>query len=932
MKHAWFPILLLLCFAQSVDAQSQFRIKGAVTDTLISTPLYLSSVVMIRAGDSVIEAFTRVDDNGNFSLSVNKKGKYVLQISHPGYAEYAELIDVKDSVLDMGEIAMLSEEHLLEEFVFTAQVAKIKIKGDTTEYMADSFNVKGGASVEDLLKKLPGIRVDKNGKITAQGQTVEKVLVDGEEFFSDDPKVVTQGIQAGAVERVQVYDKKSDQAEFTGIDDGEKTRTINLKLKENMKKGFFGKLEAGGGSDGYYQNQGMVNAFKGKRQFAAFGIISNTDKVGLGWGDNQKFGSGPGMTEVDDDGSVTTYISGGDDFAGWNGTYRGDGLPRVWTGGTHFANKWNEERQHLSGSYRYALQQVAGTGGNSKIYALADDTTRINTETKDQFNSIDRHSLNGIYEWRFDSTGNSSLKLSVDGGLKHSTSSSIYHTEAYNRVEGNDEQKTLNDRTTTSAADEQRLNMTMLFRKKFDKKGRTLSIDFSEYYTDASSDGHLNATTGIAGSANPSVIDQKKITASNSIALKGKAVYTEPLSKVAFLMGNYQLTINNSTSLNSSFNQSPGGGDYTELQDSFSSNYRYNILINQGGLGLNFVFKKVRFSFGSNISNSAFTQTDLLRGDSTVEYNYINLFPKASFNYKVSRQKSFNFSYNGSTRQPNINQIQPLQQNTDPLNIVVGNPNLKQEFTNRFNLGFNSYKTLKEQYLYSGLSFSTVSNAISTAQEVVGAVYRTQYINVDGNYNGNFWSGYSFKIKKPELHFWLSMNANAGRVNSIVNGVKNTSINNSYSFSPTISYEKEDKYEVSWNPGVTYNDNRSTINTAQLNYWVLNNEFSAGYMIVEGFEIGSSINIMRRQKTEVFTQNNSIAIWNAYISKKFLKSKTLELKMHVFDILNQNLGYSRTAQGNTITQNNYTTIRRYGMLSLIWNFKHSPAAANSAEE
>jgi hypothetical protein len=929
MKILTITFIVFLFFVQPCRAQGAYVIKGVATDTLISSPMYLSSVVLLRATDTVIESFTRADDNGGFSLSVKKAGKYILQIAHPGYADYTDVINVKDSLTNLGEIAMLSKEHLLKEFVFTQQVAAIKIKGDTTEYMADSFKVQGGASVEELLKKLPGISVDKNGQITAQGQTVQKVLVDGEEFFSDDPKVVTQGLQANTVEKVQVFDKKSDQAEFTGIDDGEKTKTINLQLKENMKKGFFGKAEAGGGSDKYYQEQLMVNAFKGKRQLAAFGIASNTDKVGLGWQENEKYGTGGGITEVGDDGSWTMYGAGYDEFSGWDGTYRGDGLPMVATGGAHFADKWNHDKQHVSGSYRAAQQQVRGTGSNSKLYTLNGDTSRVNTEDKQQKNSINRHKLNALYEWKIDST--SSLRMILDGGLKEARSTSFYNTETYNVIGDSVGGKTVNKRDINSVTNEQSFSADVLFRKKFAKKGRSFSLDFRQTYNDTHGSGSLVSGTSKPGTTVIDSIDQKKVNNSNAVSSVAKAIYTEPLSKTAFIEGNYSMTINNSTSLNESRDKG-AGLDYDVLNQGFSSNYSYDILINQGGLALKFIYKKLNFSFGSDVSQVRFSQTDKLHGDTTLTRPYSNLFPKANFNYKFSRQTSFNFSYQGSTRQPNITQIQPLNQNTDPLNIVIGNPSLKQEFTNRFNMRFNNYKVLTQSYTYAGITFNTVSDAISTAQKISGPVNYTQYMNVNGNYSANWYSGYSFKLKKPAIQLEFSFNGNSSKVNNFVNEEKNVSLNNSYTFGTTISYEKEDKYEFSYNPSINYNDNKSTISINSVNYWVFENEVSADVQLPKNIRIGSSANMMFRQKTTVFTSNNSIIKWNANISKKFLKKKQLVAKLFVFDMLNQNLGYSRTAQGNVITQNSYNTIRRYGMLSLTWNFTYSPGAAAATAE
>ena len=234
-------ILFLLC-ASIAPAQS-FNVTGRVSDTLNARELHLSTITLIRASDSILESFTRSKPDGSFSLRADSAGKYIIMVSFPSFADYIDIVSLsaeKPSV-DMGTIPMVSKSHLLSEFVLKQQIGAIKIKGDTVEYMADSFGVRENATVEELLKKLPGIQVNKNGEVVAQGEKVQKILVDGEEFFTDDPAVVTKSLQAKTVEKVQVFDKKSDQSEFTGIDDGTREKTINLHLKENMKKGYFGK-------------------------------------------------------------------------------------------------------------------------------------------------------------------------------------------------------------------------------------------------------------------------------------------------------------------------------------------------------------------------------------------------------------------------------------------------------------------------------------------------------------------------------------------------------------------------------------------------------------------------------------------------------------------------------------------------------------------
>ena len=446
--HMKQPVILFLlfCFAQQSRGQA-YTVKGNVRDTLNSVPLALSSAVLISAKDSMIVAYTRADTGGNFTLTTGKEGKYILRITFPSFADYVEKITLSKPTTDVGMIAMLSKEHLLKEFVLTQQISAIKIKGDTTEYVADSFKVKAGANVEDLLKRLPGIEVDKNGQITAQGETVQKILVDGEEFFSDDPKVVTKGLQANVVDKVQVYDKKSDQAEFTGVDDGQKTKTINLKLKDDKKKGFFGKLDAGGGTDNYYQEQGMINAFKGKRQLSAFGIVSNTDKIGLGWQDNGKFGGGNEMIS-DDDGNTYFTSSNDDGFNSWDGRYNGQGLPHVGTGGVHIADKWNEDKNHITANYRYGQQQVGIDGNTTTQYALAGDSSNVNILHKTQTSRGERHNLDVMYELKIDS--NNTVKITASAGTKVSEVKSDFNSLTFLHTLAGDDTLYTNNRTATN--------------------------------------------------------------------------------------------------------------------------------------------------------------------------------------------------------------------------------------------------------------------------------------------------------------------------------------------------------------------------------------------------------------------------------------------------------------------------------------------------
>lgn len=911
--------LFIICVLLSTQVIAQpFTIKGKLADTVNYNPLPNASVTLMRAADSVLENFTRTKEDGSFSLTVPQKGKYIMLTVFPGFADYVDKINVQKAETDLGEIPMTSRTHLMKEFVFTDRISAIRVKGDTVEYLADSFAVKDNATVEALLKKLPGLQVDKDGNIQAHGQKVEKLLVDGEEFFTDDPAVVSKSLQAKAVDKVQVFDKKSEQAEFTGIDDGEVTRTVNLQLKEDMKKGYFGKVVGAGGTgvdQEYFENQAMFNYFKGKKKLSAFGIMANTGKIGLGWEDRDKFGGGSNSF-MSDDGSVTTYYTS-DEFDSWDGQYNGRGFPKAWTGGLHFSDKWNEDKHRFAGNYRYAKQNIESIDNTIAQVVLPNDSVQFTEQEEDEFKTGQRHKVDGLYEWKTDSL--STLRLTASGHYMNSRNRSNYHQRVLDQT---GDTLSTNDRMVNNDATTKRIISNLMWRKKFNKDRRTLVLALGEHYEESESFG--NVYTLIKQASLPdSIVDQSKKNTSKALNMDGSAVYTEPITKAMAVSLEYKLSVNNSNSERNTFNKNPANADvYDVLDPTFSNNYAYNIITHRGGTNLSWDYKKLDFSAGMNLANTAFKQEDLINPDSSLSYNVFNVFPRASLRYKIGKQTSIRFRYNGNTQQPTIQQIQPLRDNTNPQNVTLGNPNLTQEFRNRFNLNFNDYKVLSGRWIYLYSGFTITDNAIARSEFVDGFGNRTSiYVNVDGNYSGYAGGGIGKRITKFDASLGVNFNTSINRNQNFVNGQRNVNDNNRYSVGINGDYTtKDEKFELDLNVDYAYNDNKATINTQATSYWTIENSLEMRYELPWNMEVGTDFNWYIRQKTAVFDRNNNVFRWNAYLAKKFLKNDQLELRASVFDILNQNLGFSRFANSNTITESNYNTIRRYGMVSLIWNF------------
>lgn len=914
--HKFILSLILLYGVPQIAFCQTSSIKGKLTDSSTNAKPVNAVIAVLRQKDSTLVKFSRSDKNGNFEVNNLDSGYYVVLITYPKYGDFVDKIDLQaGETRDMKTIFLTQKEKLLEEIVI--KQAAMRIKGDTTEYNADSYKVKPNATVEDLLKQLPGIQVDKDGKITAQGQQIQKVLVDGDEFFSDDPTIATRNLRADAVSKVQVFDKKSDQAEFTGIDDGNTTKTLNLKLKDNAKHGYFGKLSASG-LDKYYNGQALINAFQAKRKLAAFVIASSTSNTGLDWQESQNYGFQNNNIQVMEGGGIMITSNSSDDLGTQN--FYGQGLPQSIKGGLHFSNKWNNDKYNMGGDYLFNKLSVHSSGNTYTQNILA-DSVFYNRESTDTHSDKLRHSLSGTADLQIDSS--TSVRVTANGNTGTNQSSSSYQSKALS-----EENKMVNssDRMTSNEGDNSALNVNALLRKKFKKKGRTLSINFEERYNATNSNGFLKNLSDFYD-ANGTILkkdstDQNKVNDNVSNVAGIRATYTEPLSKKSFLEFNYSYYNNNSTQKRSSFNKDLTG-KYSFLVDSLSNDFQYIYNTNSGGINYLYNDKKLNFSIGGNIANTAFEQTDLVK-DTTRKYNYFNLAPRANFTYKFSQYSGLRFNYNGNTQQPTIDQLQPLTNNNDPLNVVIGNPSLKQEFRNSLNLSYNNYKVLSERYIYLGTYFTFTNNDISSTYTIDAFGKRTtQYINVNGNYNVQIYGNYGFKIPKTKLNVYVYPRASFSHNSNFVNGQKNVTKGNNYSSSFGLRYFKEEKYNFNLSFGPTYSQSHSSISAvASTDYWTYDYSLDGSIYPIKKLEIGTDIDYNFRQKLNAFDKNNEVIVWNAFIEKKFLKKDALTLRASINDILNQNKGYDRNIQPNAIVERHYLTFQRYGLITLTWNFNN----------
>jgi hypothetical protein len=902
--------LTLFSFLLSLATFAQISsIKGTVKDTTEKKVLSLASVNVLRAKDSVLVKTVRTSNNGEFTIASLPVGNYIVMVSYPQYADFTDKIAVGSTPLTLS-IAIDTKAHILKEVIVKNTVSAIRVKGDTTEYKADSFYVTPNADVQELLKKMPGIQVNARGEITAQGEKVNKVLVDGEEFFSDDPAVVTKNLRADVVDKVQVFDKKSDQAVFTGIDDGQKSKTINLQLKEDKKNGYFGKAEAGSNFNQFGNGKLMTNAFKGKRKIAGYVTTDNTKFDNLNWDEAQNYGDGGGMvTEFNDGGMSMIFNSEGDEGGS-------TGFPNQQSAGATYSNKFDKGSVNTSAQYNRLI--VNGlTSSYSKT--ILPTNSIVNNTNSTQRNEKKKYKLSTTDQWGTDSTG--LFKLTLKGANVISDNTTSFTGGSFIPETG----ATLNNtaRTTTNSTNDKTLNGSISYRLRFAKKGRTISVNSDFNFGDKTQDGLLNAQNDYFNASNV-IIKQETIAQTKSLSQLTSAgsvnsVYTEPLGKNSFLIFNYKIGLAGNNSERNTFDAKTGQPKIKV--DTLSNHFKFNTVNNSGNISYRYAVKKMNFNIGTGVGTAKYSMFDYAT-NANRSINFTNFIPSATFNFTPKQQKKLVLSYVGNTQNPSLLQIQPIIDNTDPLNITVGNANLRQSFTNRFSFNFNNFKVMKSKYVQFNGSFSNTNDAIATSSTIDGfGKSVNQYVNVDGNYNFSTGLYYGFDLYKG-INFGMNTGFNGGRYNNIVNGIKNTNDNISSRFSIELSYWGDKKINFWSNFEASNNKTVSSIRPgASTNFWSYRSNSNVQIKFKKAkFFIDLSTDITVYQKSVAFPNQRNIYLVHPSMRKVISKNDKWEAKLMIYDIFNQNQFVDRNITSNFISETANNGIRRYALFSIVYNF------------
>ncbi len=909
-----FLACLIVCisfFSFSVSAQSPpSHVTGTVSDTLSKLNLQNAVIYLKDTRDSSLIKYARADTKGGFSLAGVPSGKYIMVVTYPNYVDWIDTIQVKESVATAVDVFLTTKAHLLQEVIVKQTIAPIRIKGDTTEYLADSFHVRAGATVEDLLKIMPGISVNSKGEITTQGQKVQKVLVDGDEFFGDDPTMATQNLNAKDVAKVQVFDRKSDQATLTGIDDGTKQKTVNLVLKEDAKKGYFGKVEAGTDFNKYYQAKISASRFTSTLKAGALITADRTGRGGMSWEELQDYGS---ISSTVDNGNVNFSWDGDNEFD----TYNKQGIPENLQTAFMLNKKFGPLKSSTANNYTYNHLNMAGEGSTNTKYILP-DTVYYNNQNNTSSSSKWRQTFSTENDLNIDSL--TTITINAKGSFGKSSSYSATNTSY---LTGSLVPVNTSNRTNSSTGDNNNQKADIFLKRKLNKAGtRSFTVSTGMSVVNSTSDGFLFNQTNFYTNGSPSttqIIDQRKTGSNAAKTVQALGSYIEPLGKTMSLNLNY--TFNSSNSEQDTRSYEKLNGKYDSLNLLYSNNYRFVNLSHRAGFGWNYTTKIITAKVGMAVQDLQLKQTNLYK-DSSYARNFTNFFPNANIRLKYSGSGSFYFNYNGSTQQPSLMQIQPILNNTDPLNITLGNPDLKPAFNHNFSLNMSDYKVLTRREIYVYGNLSVVENAFSN-KSVVDSLGRrtTQTVNVNGNYN--YYMGMSFgkKIKFLKLDVSFDPSFNGSRNLSFVNGLEN--ITNSITVGPAVSFrryvEKKGSVYISYRP--SYSFSKSSINTgAVTEYWSHQVYLSGDYKLKKGWNVSTNINANYRQKLSPTDRNTNSVIWDMSLEKKIFKKQDITAIVSVNDLLNQRIGFNRNITSNYITETTYNTVQRYALLSLRWKF------------
>ncbi|MFD1769452.1 outer membrane beta-barrel protein [Sphingobacterium suaedae] len=885
-------LLVLLVVVQYAGAQS---IRGIVVDQADDKALENASIVLLDS-DSIMRYFTRATETGTFQFNNVKNGEYLLLTTYPKFEIYSQRISVHNKKIDLEAIKIRSQSNLLEEVVINQKIP-IKIKGDTIEYDAGSFETEKNAKLEDLLRRLPGLTVSASGEITAQGKTVSKVLIDGEEFFGYDPKIAIRNVRADAVDKVQVYERKSEEAELTGIDDGVRLQTVNVVLKEEARKGVFGNANASIGTQGLFD----ANLFTAK--------FNQTERVGV-TGNWNNMGNSGDASRI----RMNNQIIG-------NPIYKSAGI--------NYENNFLKKKLHLTSSYNFNNNGQANESTRFSKRVLDGTRTQETASASNSSSDNRNHVLRSQIRYRLDSLSNLNIQLNGSKGRGESVNNASNSTTNNDLIKANEfEQK------NSSQTDNENLDLRMDYRRRLNKNGRSVNIHLNTQLNNAEGTNLVDETTNLYDSTGTlertKIVDQTRMTENKNNRLGASVNISEPITKNLNVALGYSFSTSKNHGLVNAFNNDPQSGTST-IDTLYSKNQEDATQNNGVDVNLNYHSDKLNINISNRMTYRNQKLTDSYR-DIDLARNFWQNNLNANISYRISNSKSVNLGYQNNTNVPSFSQLQPLQPPTNELYRQLGNPDLKREVNNTLNINFSKFSLLKASSFNVNASTSFTNNAIvnNSITDSVGRTTAT-FVNIQDhvNWNGRVNVNYGKPIFNGLVQFGPFAMVYFSNNYEYINGELNNSKNANANLGINANKQNSKIIDFNVNLGIGLNNEANTIQT-QLNNTAFRSSMNAElkYFLPYKFSFTQIIFYSYTGKTKVFPEPIQQFYMNLELTRKLLKSESLLLSIKAFDVFNSFNNTNRSFGNNNFSETQQEMLSQYLMVGLKWDFNKNLGKKN----
>ncbi|UII19895.1 outer membrane beta-barrel protein [Fulvivirga ligni] len=930
IKRLFIYICLLL---PGVIYAQDYSVSGKLTDAEDQSVIVGATVLLTGVKDSTERHFTATTEDGSFKISGLSKAFYKMRITSIGYKPYLQFLRVSEAETKLGNLPLEADTKVLSDVEITGEIIPVQQKGDTTMMAAKAYKTNPDANAEDLVAKMPGIMI-KSGTVQAQGEDVKKVLVDGKEFFSNDPSLALKSIPAEIIDRVEVFDQLSDQAQFTGFDDGNTTKTINIVTRPDRRQGKFGKAYAGYGTDERYSAGLNLNSFDSTRRVTVLGLANNINQQNFSQEDLLGVMSSGGRRRGPPGG-------GGRRGGGGSGSFRGGGNANNFIGGQQsgisetqsFGINFDQEfskKLSVNGSYFFNRSSNNSNQNSYRETFLTSDSSQFYNEYTGSNSVNNNHRLTMRMEYEMDD--NNSVLFMPRLSFQNNSSNSKQNG-ATTSMSG----QSLNE--TYSDYDNDRFGYnfsgTLLYRHKFAKKGRTLSLDVSSSVNDDDGEAWQRSQNIYYISDEQDSLNQFIDSRTKGHSISGNLVYTEPLGEYSQLELNYNLSKSFNDAQKENYDYDFTAERTQALDTALSNNFESTYLTSRPSIGWG--FRKEGLSIRANLAyqNATLSSDQEFPVNYNLERSFNSLLPGVMMRYRVSRSKNFGLFFRTSTSSPSISQLQNVVDNSDPLFLSMGNANLDQSKTSMLNFRYSNTNSEKASHFFVMLmaqntaDYVTNATYVATADSVLnssvtlsrGAQLSTP-VNLDGYWNTRAFGAYGFPISKIKSNINTNLSVGYTRTPGITNNQSNISRTYSASGGVTLASNINENVDFTVSYNADYNYVINSLQESQADDYVTHTiGCKTNFIFWKGMVFRNDLQYLKYSGYDDPDLNVGYVLWNMSLGKKFLKNDRGELSVSVFDLLANNTSISRTNTESYIEETRTDVLQTYFLATFTYTIR-----------